>query len=36
MLDSIYIAWKYIVYNKAKTFTLIACVTLISFFALGP
>ena len=31
MLDSLYIAWKYIGYNKAKTVTLIACITLISF-----
>ncbi len=29
MLDSIYIAWKYIRYNKIKTVTLIACITLI-------
>jgi putative ABC transport system permease protein len=31
MIDSLYIAWKYIGYNKAKTGTLIACITLISF-----
>jgi putative ABC transport system permease protein len=31
MIDSIYIAWKYIQYNKIKTFTLVACITLISF-----
>jgi putative ABC transport system permease protein len=31
MLDSLYIAWKYIGYSKAKTATLIACITLISF-----
>jgi len=31
MIDSLYIAWKYIGYNKAKTATLIACITLISF-----
>jgi len=31
MIDSLYIAWKYIGYNKAKTVTLIACITLISF-----
>ena len=31
MLDSLYIAWKYIAYSKAKTATLIACITLISF-----
>jgi putative ABC transport system permease protein len=31
MLDSLYIAWKYIVFNKMKTATLIACITLIAF-----
>jgi putative ABC transport system permease protein len=31
MIDSLYIAWKYIGYNKAKTATLVACITLISF-----
>jgi len=31
MLNTFYIAWKYITYNKAKTATLIACITLISF-----
>ena len=31
MLDSFYIAWKYITFNKIKTATLIACITLISF-----
>jgi putative ABC transport system permease protein len=31
MLDSFFIAWKYIGYNKAKTATLVACITLISF-----
>jgi putative ABC transport system permease protein len=31
MLDSLYIAWKYVRYNKVKTFTLIACITLIAF-----
>ena len=30
MLDSLYIAWKYVSYNKIKTVTLIACITLIS------
>jgi putative ABC transport system permease protein len=29
MIDSLYIAWKYINYYKARTATLIACVTLI-------
>ncbi len=31
MLDSLYIAWKYIRFNKIKTVTLVACITLISF-----
>jgi putative ABC transport system permease protein len=31
MLDSLYIAWKYICYNKIKTTVLVACITLISF-----
>jgi putative ABC transport system permease protein len=31
MIDSLYIAWKYVSYNKAKTVTLIACISLISF-----
>ena len=31
MFDSLYIAWRYIAYNKAKTATLVACITLISF-----
>ena len=31
MLESLYIAWKYISYNKVKTATLVACITLISF-----
>ena len=31
MFDSIYIAWKYISFNKIKTTVLVACITLISF-----
>jgi len=31
MIDSFYIAWKYLRFNKIKTATLIACITLISF-----
>lgn len=31
MIDSFYIAWKYIGFNKIKTATLVACITLISF-----
>jgi len=31
MTDSLHIAWKYIAFNKIKTITLVACITLISF-----
>ena len=31
MFDSLYIAWKYISYNRIKTAVLVACITLISF-----
>ncbi len=31
MIDSFYIAWKYISFNKVKTIVLVACATLISF-----
>lgn len=31
MIDCLYLAWKYLSYNKVKTVTLIACITLISF-----
>jgi putative ABC transport system permease protein len=31
MIDSLYIAWKYISYNRIKTVVLIACITLITF-----
>ncbi len=35
MIDSLYIAWKYISYNRIKTATLVTCVTLISFLPLA-
>ena len=35
MIDSLYIAWKYIRYNKIKTAVLVACITLISFLPLA-
>jgi putative ABC transport system permease protein len=35
MIDSFYIAWKYISFNKVKTIVLVACVTLISFLPLA-
>ena len=31
MLDSLYIAWKYVSFNKVRTFTLVACISLIFF-----
>jgi len=31
MFDSLYIAWKYIRFNRIKTVTLVACITLITF-----
>ena len=30
-MDSFYLAWKYIIYNRIKTIVLVACITLISF-----
>jgi len=35
VITSLYIAWKYISYNKIKTVTLVACITLISFLPLS-
>ncbi|MEE9157248.1 MAG: ABC transporter permease [Gammaproteobacteria bacterium] len=35
MIESFYIAWKYVTYNKLKTVILIACITLIAFLPLG-
>jgi putative ABC transport system permease protein len=35
VIDSLYIAWKYVNYNKIKTATLAACITLISFLPLS-
>jgi len=35
MPDSLYIAWKYISFNKVKTIVLVACVTLISFLPMA-
>lgn len=31
MMDSLYLAWRYIVFNRKKTITLITCITLITF-----
>ena len=35
MIDSFYIAWKYISFNKIRTLVLVACVTLISFLPIA-
>jgi putative ABC transport system permease protein len=35
MIDSLYIAWKYLGFNKARTATLVACVTLIAILPLA-
>ena len=34
MIDSFYIAWKYVSFNKGRTATLVACVTLIAVLPL--
>ena len=34
MIDSFYIAWRFVTFNKARTATLIACVTLIAVLPL--
>ena len=35
MIDSVYIAWRYLGFNKARTVTLVACVTLIAVLPLA-
>ena len=35
MIDSFYIAWKYLVFNKARSATLVACITLIAVLPLA-
>jgi putative ABC transport system permease protein len=35
MIDSLYIAWKYLSFNRARTATLVACVTLIAILPLA-
>jgi len=35
MMHSLYIAWRYIACNKAKTILLVACITLIAFLPLA-
>ena len=34
MMDSLYIAWRYVTFNKVRSATLIACVTLIAVLPL--
>ena len=34
-MDSLYIAWKYISYNKKKTIILICCITIIAALPLS-
>lgn len=31
MIDSLYLAWRYIVFNRLKTLTLVSCISLIAF-----
>jgi len=35
MLDSLYIAWRYVVFQRGKTATLVGCITLIAFLPLA-
>jgi len=35
MIDSLYIAWKYLSFNKVKTATLIGCILLIAFLPIA-
>jgi len=35
MIDTLYIAWKYISYNKKKTFILVCCITIIAVLPLA-
>jgi len=35
VIDSLYIAWKYVSFNKVRTATLVACVTLIAMLPLS-
>jgi len=35
MIDSLYIAWRYLSFNKSRTLTLVTCVTLIAFLPLA-
>ena len=35
MIDSFYVAWKYLSFGKARTLTLVACISLITFLPLA-
>ena len=35
MIDSFYIAWRYVAFNKVRTATLVACITLIAFLPMA-
>ncbi len=35
MIDSLYTAWRYVVFNKVRTATLVACITLIAFLPIA-
>jgi len=35
MRDSLYLAWRYLVYNKKKTFILVCCITIIAVLPLA-
>ena len=35
MIDSLYIAWRYVSFNRFKTTILVACITLIAFLPLA-
>ena len=35
MINSLYIAWRYLVFNKVRSATLIACITLIAFLPMA-
>ena len=35
MIDSLYVAWKYVGFNQTKTVTLVACVTLIAILPIA-
>jgi len=35
MIDSLYLAWRYLIYNKKKTFILVCCITIIAALPLA-